>query len=179
VADIACGVAWAAISLAKGYPKSTVAGLDPDDSSIELSKRLIAQEGVADRVDLFVHDCAEPLPGGPYDFAIMIESLHDVARPVEILQRVRESLSDAGVMIVADEKTGESLDESGPADAIFYGFSVLCCLPAGMAETPTAATGTVMRPDTMRSYAEQAGFSSIEIVDEVELPLLRFYLLRP
>lgn len=72
----------------------------------------------------------------PYDFAIMVESLHDVARPVEILQRVRESLSDAGVMIVADEKTGHSLDEPGPADAIFYGFSVLCCLPAGTAETP-------------------------------------------
>jgi hypothetical protein len=34
VVDIACGVGWAGIAIAKGYANSTVAGFDPDDSSI-------------------------------------------------------------------------------------------------------------------------------------------------
>lgn len=79
-------------------------------------------------MSLHVHDCAEPLPGGPYDFAIMVEALHDVARPVEILSRVRDSLTPDGRMMVADERAGESFAEAGPYDAIFYGFSVLSCL---------------------------------------------------
>jgi 2-polyprenyl-3-methyl-5-hydroxy-6-metoxy-1,4-benzoquinol methylase len=179
VADIACGVAWAGVSIAKHYPDTTVVGLDPDESSIERSRNLARAEGVSDRVSLAVHDCATPLPHGPFDFALMVESLHDVARPVEILSRVRESLNHGGAMIVADEKVGESLADPGPADAIFYGFSVLCCLPAGLAETPSAGTGTVMRADTLRAYATEAGFKNVEILERIDHPLLRFYLLRP
>ena len=179
VADIACGVAWASLSIARDYPRSTTVGLDPDELSIETSRRIAKEEGVSDRVEFEVHDCSEPLPHGPFDFALMVESLHDVARPVEILSRVREALAPGGVMIVADEKVGESFAQPGPYDKIFYGFSVLCCLPAGMAEQPTAATGTVMRADTLRGYAEQAGFAGVDVLDKIDHPLLRFYLLRP
>jgi SAM-dependent methyltransferase len=179
VADIACGVGWAGLSIARDYPSAVVVGLDPDAQSIEMSRRLASDEGVSDRVTFRAHDCAQPLPDGPFDFAIMVESLHDVARPVDILSRVRESLAPRGVMIVADEKVGESFDAPGPNDGIFYGFSVLCCLAAGRAEEPSAATGTVMRPDTVRKYAETAGFSGVEVLDQIDHPLLRFYLLRP
>ena len=34
-----------------------------------------------------------------------------------------------------------------------YGFSVLHCLPVGLEDQPSAATGTVMRADTLRGYA--------------------------
>ncbi len=179
VVDIACGVAWASFAIAKGYPQTSVVGLDPDTDSIEMSKTIAVSEGVADRVSFYAHDCVDPLPGGPFDFAIMVESLHDVARPVEILSRVRESLAEGGTMIVADEKTGESFAEPGPSDAIFYGFSVLCCLPAGMSEDPTAKTGTVMRASTLERYAREAGFSRVEVLSQIDHPLLRFYRLSP
>jgi hypothetical protein len=41
-----------------------------------------------------------------------------------------------------------------------------------------AGTGTVMRPDTVRRYADQAGFSSCEVLP-IENDVWRFYLLRP
>lgn len=62
---------------------------------------------------------------------------------------------------------------------MFYGFSIFTCLPAAMTERPTAATGTVIREDTMRRYASEAGFGSVERLDEPELDMLRFYLLTP
>ena len=54
--------------------------------------------------------------------------------------------------------------------------SVLHCLPVGMAEEPSAATGTVMRTDTLRRYAHEAGFRTLEVLG-IEHPQFRFYRL--
>jgi hypothetical protein len=114
VADIACGVGWAGITIADAYPNTSVMGLDPDDSSIAIARKLGAENGVSERTTFEVHDCTQPLPGGPFDLVVMIEALHDVARPVEILSRMRESLAPNGTVIVADERVAESF--TAPAD---------------------------------------------------------------
>jgi hypothetical protein len=41
-----------------------------------------------------------------------------------------------------------------------------------------AGTGTVMRSDTVRGYAQQAGFADFEVAP-IENDFWRFYLLRP
>ena len=48
-----------------------------------------------------------------------------------------------------------------------------------MTERPTEALGTVLRADTMRRIGSQAGFTSVERLDQPELDMLRFYLLTP
>jgi len=53
---------------------------------------------------------------------------------------------------------------------------VLHCLPVGMAEQPSAATGTAMRPETLRRYAAEAGFHDCEILP-IENDFWRFYRL--
>src|SRR5439155_7573650 len=40
VLDVACGVGWAAISIAKAYPNVRVDGFDPDEHSIEIARGL-------------------------------------------------------------------------------------------------------------------------------------------
>jgi hypothetical protein len=57
-----------------------------------------------------------------------------------------------------------------------YGFIVLHCLPSGMADEHSACTGTVMRADTLRGYAREAGFRDVEILP-VDHLLFRFYRL--
>jgi hypothetical protein len=47
-----------------------------------------------------------------------------------------------------------------------------------MTEPGSAATGTVMRPDTVRRYAREAGFASVEVLP-VDSVAFRLYLLRP
>ena len=58
-----------------------------------------------------------------------------------------------------------------------YGFSILCCLAVGMADQP-AATGTVMRTDTLRRDAAEGGFRTTEVLP-VASDIFRFYRLRP
>jgi hypothetical protein len=57
-----------------------------------------------------------------------------------------------------------------------YGFSVFHCLAVGLDEQPSAATGTVLRPETLRRYAEDAGFTRFEILP-IENDFWRFYRL--
>ena len=54
--------------------------------------------------------------------------------------------------------------------------SVLCCLPAGLGGQPSAATGIVMRPATLRRYALEAGYRDVETLPIVS-DLFRFYRL--
>jgi hypothetical protein len=58
-----------------------------------------------------------------------------------------------------------------------YGWSITCCLPDGLAHPGSVGTGTVMRPDTLRRYAIDAGFSGLEVVP-VQDDFFRFYRLQ-
>lgn len=179
VADVACGVGWAGIAIAKAYPKVRVHGVDSDPSSIELARQNAEASGVADRVTFEARDAADLSLSGKYDAAIVVEAIHDMSRPVEALKAIRSLLSPTGSLIVADERVAESFTAPGDElERLFYGASILICLPAGMAEQPSAATGTVMRPATMQKYGTDAGFRSVERLG-LEHPFLQFYQLRP
>ena len=89
-------------------------------------------------------------------------------------------LAPGGSAIIADEKTADTF--TAPADLnerMFYGFSITCCLPAAMTDRPSAETGTAMRADTLRGYAEAAGFGTAQVLEDLEHDTLRFYRLTP
>lgn len=177
VADFACGVGWASIAIARAYPKVIVTGFDLDETSIEIARKNASGKGLTKRVSFEVQDIGDSSLEGGYDLVVVIEAIHDLARPVEALKAIRKILAPDGVTIVADEKTSDIFGAPGDElERIFYCFSVLCCLPAGMSDQPSAGTGTVMRADTMRAYAAEAGFASVEILD-IPHDLLRFYRL--
>jgi 2-polyprenyl-3-methyl-5-hydroxy-6-metoxy-1,4-benzoquinol methylase len=178
VLDIGCGTGWSSVSIAQAHPGVTVEGVDLNPGSIEVAQRVAVAEGVADRVTFEVRDAAT-LSGAGYDVATMFEMLHDLARPVEALRVAREALGPGGVVLVADEPVGDAF--AGSADETerrHYGWSLLHCLPASMTEPGSAATGTLMRPDTVRNYAREAGFATVEVLP-VKSVAFRLYLLRP
>jgi hypothetical protein len=100
-----------------------------------------------------------------------------MSRPVDVLRAVRGALADDGSMLVVDERTNEAFTgEPDEREAYFYGWSILDCLPAGMYDQPSAGTGAVMRPATLRRYAEEAGFSGLDVLP-IEHDAFRLYLL--
>ncbi len=62
-------------------------------------------------------------------------------------------------------------------ERMMYGWSFLHCLPVGMNEKPSAETGTVMRADTLRRYASDAGFCDLEVLP-IDNFFFRFYRLK-
>jgi 2-polyprenyl-3-methyl-5-hydroxy-6-metoxy-1,4-benzoquinol methylase len=177
VADVACGVGWAAISLARVYPKIIVDGFDLDELSIEIASRNAQEAGVADRVRFEARDGAAPGLEGQYDLAMVVEAIHDLSQPVAVLSGIREMLKPGGTLIVADERTEDSFTApAGETERLFYAYSVLCCLPSAMDDHTSAATGTVMRKTTFERYAKEAGFDDISVLP-IEHDFLRFYRL--
>ena len=176
VADFGCGAGWASIAIAKAFPNVVVDGFDLEEPAIDLARKNAAEAGVADRVSFKVADITDPAMTGRYDLVVAIELIHDLARPVEALATVRRVLAPGGAAILLEEKVADRFTPGDPLDRFMYGWSVLFCLPVGMNEQPSAGTGTVMRPNTLRRYARDAGFSDIEILD-IDLPLQRYYRL--
>jgi 2-polyprenyl-3-methyl-5-hydroxy-6-metoxy-1,4-benzoquinol methylase len=178
VADVACGTGWSSIAIARAYPSVHVDGFDLDEGSIRLARENLAGLGLDDRVRFDVRDAAD-LAGADYDVVTVFEAVHDLSRPVEVLRAVRALLAVGGSVVIADERAAETFTAPGDdLERVFYVWSVMHCLPVGMAEQPSAATGTAMRPDTLRRYAEDAGFSEFEVLP-IENDFWRFYRLRP
>lgn len=175
VADIACGAGWA--SIAQAYPTIRVDGFDIDDVSIQRARRHAAEAGVDDRVHFAVRDAADPGIVDRYEAAMIFEALHDLAHPIETLASIRAMLVPGGCLFVGDERANETFSAPGDElERLLYGFSILHCLPASRTETTSAATGTVLRPATLRAYGVAAGFRDVQILS-VEHDMWRFYRL--
>jgi SAM-dependent methyltransferase len=178
VADLGCGTGWSSIAMAKAYPKARVDGFDVDPASVKAARGNAAAEGIEDRVRFHVHDASDPSLAGTYHLVTIFEALHDMGRPVEALANARRVLAPGGTVIVADERVAERFTAPGDdIERIMYGFSVVHCLPVGRADHErSAATGTAMRPDTLRAYARDAGFAHVGILP-IDNDFWRFYRL--
>jgi 2-polyprenyl-3-methyl-5-hydroxy-6-metoxy-1,4-benzoquinol methylase len=178
VADVACGAGWSSIALALAYPRVRVDGYDLDEASVELARSNAEAAGLGDRLRFHVRDAGDPELAGRYELVTVFEAIHDLSRPVEVLRAMRSLAAADGAVLVVDEKVAEAFTAPGDeVERLMYTYSVLCCLPVGMAETPSAATGTVMRTDTLRRYAREAGFADLEVLP-VEHDFFRLYRLR-
>ena len=178
VADIGCGEGWSSIAMALAYPNAVIHGYDLDDPSIKAARDNVASAGVADRVTFVAGDAALAERNEEYDVVTAFECIHDLARPTDVLATMRRLAKPDGIVIVMDERVAERFPGRGDdIERLMYGFSLLVCLPDGLSHSPSAGTGTVMRPDTLRAYAEQAGFTGLEILP-IENELWRFYRLQ-
>ena len=165
IADVGCGSGWCAIGLALSYPSARVTGYDVDSAAIDRARQNAADAGVSGRVRYEVRDATEAAVSAAYDLVCVLDTLHEVARPIEVLASCRQLVKDDGCVLVMDAKVGDRFTVPGSdLERFHYASSVLHCLPAGMAEQPSAATGLVMRPATLREYALDAGFRDVEVV---------------
>ncbi|MEN3265779.1 class I SAM-dependent methyltransferase [Pseudonocardia sp.] len=176
VADVGCGFGWSAIGLALAHPDVTVDGYDVDGPSIAAARRNALEAGVAERVRFHRADAATAQ--GRYDLVTAFECIHDMPAPVGVLATMRDIAAPDGVVLVVDERVAETFHAPGDeVEQLMYGWSITCCLPDGLAHTPSVGTGTVMRPDILRRYAREAGYADIEILP-IDDDFFRFYRLR-
>ena len=160
-------------------PGVHIDSVEPDRLSQELARENAAESDVSDSITF--HDTTiEDAPiDGPYDLVWGFECLHDMPYPVSVLSRMRELAGPDGAVLIADELVEDSLPENTNfMGHLFYNFSILHCLPQAMVFPDAAGTGTVITPSTLRRYAAEAGFSSVDILP-IENFQFRFYRLNP
>lgn len=176
VADIACGGGWSSIAIAQAYPNAHVDGFDIDEPSIKLARENAEAENVSDRASFHHADAA--LAEGEYDLVMICEAIHDMPQPVPVLETARKLSGSNGTVIVMDERVAEEFEAPGnEIDRLMLGISTWVCLPDSMSSQPSVATGTAMRPSTLRKFASEAGFREVEILP-IENDFFRFYRLK-
>lgn len=176
VADVGCGAGWSTIAMARAFPLADVVGFDADRASVNDARENAAAQGVAVRFE--ARDGASLAADGPFDVALVLEALHDMSRPGEVLHSIGRALSAGGSVIVADEKVAGHFH--APADdleRLMYGWSIVHCLPVSMVDRPSAAIGTVIREETVRALATEAGFTRVDVLP-VDGGFFRLYRLR-
>ncbi len=179
VADVACGGGWSTIAIARAYPDVEVHGLDLDTEAISRARAKARAEGLEERARFHVVDGGDHGLDGTFDLVTIFEAVHDMARPVEVLEAARRLLAPGGTVLVMDERVAERFTAPGDEiERLMYGYSVFVCLANGLADPPSVGTGTVMRPDTLRRYATEAGFGSTTVLP-IEHEAFRFYRLDP
>jgi SAM-dependent methyltransferase len=178
VLDLGCGLGASSIALARAYPRVRVLGVDLDQASVTEARAGAAKAGVADRVTFVAGDAARVASEAPFDLVTVFEALHDMADPVGALRSARAVLADDGSVLVADERVADAFTAPGDTvERFMYGWSVLHCLPATLAEHPVEATGTVLRSPTVARWAAAAGFAEFEVLP-IDNPFWRFYRMR-
>lgn len=177
VLDVGCGVGWSSVALGQAHPGVTVLGVDSDDASIMDARRNAADAGLEEQVRFEVADAASSFGESSYDVVFFFEALHDMAHPVAALESARRALRPGGRVVVMDERTEEEFAADGPpTERLLAAVSVLHCLPVGLSQPDSAATGALFRPATMRRYAAEAGFGEV-VEAPIEHPMFRFYVL--
>jgi SAM-dependent methyltransferase len=173
IADLGCGYGWSTVALAQRYPRAEVVGYDSDAASVTEARANAAGSGAR----FVTADAAELVADGPFDAVLLLECLHDLARPVEVLAACRKALAEGGVVVVADECVADAFTAPGDLlERMMYGWSVSHCLPVALAERPSAALGTVLRADAVDDLARAAGFRGAAPV-EVDAGFFRLYRL--
>jgi 2-polyprenyl-3-methyl-5-hydroxy-6-metoxy-1,4-benzoquinol methylase len=164
VLDLGCGQGWAAISVARSFPTAEVWGVDGDPASIEEARAAAAASRAPVRFECA--DAAAVAEHGPFDLVLLLEVLHDLAQPVDVLRAARRALGEEGAVLVADEAVAPEFVAPGDdLERMMYGWSITHCLPAQMADQPSAALGTVIRESTVRDLAARAGFGEVRVLD--------------
>jgi SAM-dependent methyltransferase len=179
VADVGCGAGWSSIGMGQAYPNILVDGFDLDRPSIDMAVENARQAGLCDRLHFQVRDAGDPDLEGSYDLVTAFECIHDMSNPVDALATMRKLSKKDGFVLVVDERVGDTFTPTGnDVEWMMYGWSVLHCLPVGMADQPSVGTGTVMRTKTLEQYAQKAGFSQVKVLP-IENFFFRLYQLIP
>ncbi|MEM7080978.1 MAG: class I SAM-dependent methyltransferase [Pseudomonadota bacterium] len=179
VADVGCGGALSTIAMAQRYPASTFVGYDVSEHALTRARANLAESRLANVT--LLNPLHTPLPDAPtYDFVTTFDVVHDTPYPAALIAQIHAALKTDGVWLCEDIRGFETFAENlekHPLAAMLYGFSVMVCMNAGMAEPDGAGLGTLgFTEETARRMTQAAGFTAFTRLD-IDNPMNSYYVL--
>lgn len=172
VADIGCGHGASTILLAQAYPNSTIIGFDYHTESIEAAQQRAIEAGVAGRTQFEVAS-AKTFDNGPYDLAMIFDTLHDLGDPVGTAKHVLSSLKPDGVWMIVEPFANDQVSENfNPLGRIMYAASTLFCTPNSLSQEVGLALGAQAGEARIRDVVTLGGFTRFQRVAETQTNLV-------
>lgn len=163
VLDVGCGLGRSTVAIAKTYPNSRVAGLEPDPFSCDGARKFAAEAGLGNVEHLQLP--IEKLPGeGKYDLVLALDCIHDMADPLGALKSIREVLADDGLFFWMEPiGSANPMENRDPPRRLRQAISPYHCMSVSLAYGG-AGLGTLIGETGARELAREAGFSQFELL---------------
>jgi len=172
VADVGCGLGASTIIMAEAYPRSTFAGYDYHEHSLEAARKSAADASVHHRVR-FEAGTAAAFPGTGFDLVCLFDCLHDMGDPVGAARHIREALADDGTLMLVEPYAGDTLERNlTPVGRLFYGFSTVVCTPASLAQPVGLGLGAQAGQARLAEVLTEAGFSRVRRAAETPFNMI-------
>jgi SAM-dependent methyltransferase len=172
VADVGCGHGASTIIMAKAYPRSTFVGFDYHQRSIDWARKAASDAGVSDRVRFEVAP-ADRFGGDGYDLVATFDCFHDMGDPAGAAAHIRRTLADDGTWLLVEPAAGDHLkDNLNPVGRLYYGFSVLLCVPNALSQQPKAVLGNQAGEAQTRELTAAGGFARFRRAAETPFNLV-------
>jgi len=161
--DVGCGSGRALNRMARSYPASRFTGYDLSPEAVAAARAEAAQHGLRN-VRFEVRDVADLRQDAAFDLVTAFDSIHDQARPVEVLAAVAGALRPDGVFLMQDIHGTSHVDRDAahPLGAFLYTVSCLHCMTVSLA-AGGAGLGAMWGVETARRMLGEAGFSKVEV----------------
>ncbi len=181
VADIGCGAGGAVLLMARAFPHSSFVGYDISAYALARADERLKDSGL--RNACFSDPRLAPLPDDhSVDFITTFDCIHDMTHPAQIMQSIRQALTNDGTWLLVDIKAHDTFAMNAmknPMASLMYGVSVLSCMSSALSTPDGAGLGTLgLSAGTAEEMARAAGFSRFRRLD-VDHAVNAFYEIRP
>jgi SAM-dependent methyltransferase len=172
VADVGCGLGASTVILAQAFERSTFAGFDLHEPSIEAARAAAAQAGVQQRAKFGVA-AAKDLPGEAYDLVCLFDALHDMGDPVGAARRIRNALAPDGTLLLVEPYAGDTLEDNlNPIGRTYYGLSTVVCTPGSLAQEVGLGLGAQAGERQLAAVLREAGFTHVRRATQTQFTLV-------
>lgn len=163
VADIGCGSGHALNFMAQAFPRSRFAGYDFSQEGIAAAQAEARALGLTN-IHFEARDVSLLDVSDRYDFITAFDSIHDQARPAEVLKAIARALRPGGVFLMLDIRASSLLEENmkHPLAPFLYTISCNHCMTVSLAENG-AGLGTMWGEQLASQMLRDAGFTQLEV----------------
>lgn len=161
ILDVGSGAGHHVIHYATRFPNARVVGLEPDEPSIELARRALADVGLEGRVELRRGDANQLDVADVFDLVTMNVTLHETGEWSDyenVLVRVRRALRPGGTAVVAELPYPDS-----PAG---YRQSLVYQLYAGVQLHEALVGCGMITQGQLRELLVGTGFDEVRVADQ-------------
>jgi SAM-dependent methyltransferase len=163
VADIGCGSGHALNIMAQAFPRSRFTGYDFSKEGIAAAQVEARQLGLTN-TRFEMRDVSRLDAPDLFDFITAFDSIHDQARPAEVLKSIANALRQGGVFLMIDVRASSLLEENmkHPLAPFLYTISCNHCMTVSLAGDG-AGLGTMWGEQIALQMLRDAGFTQLEL----------------
>ncbi len=171
VLDVGCGHGLSTTLMAGAFPGSTFVGVDPDAASIARARHAAAAAGLSNAS--FEAIGADDVTGTDWDLVCCFDAFHHLGDPPATAATLHRALVPGGTLLLVEPRSEDTVAANlEGAGALYYGPSMLLCIPDALAQPGGEALGAQAGPTRLLGILADAGFTTPRVATTTDVNLV-------